>query len=57
MDQWEVHARVAGAAAAAAQAEGLARSPKDREQVELEAASIMRHAREATRVLMREGLI
>jgi malate dehydrogenase (oxaloacetate-decarboxylating) len=57
MDEWEVHARVAGAAAMAAQAEGLARAPKGREEVEREAARLMRHAREATGALMREGLI
>ncbi|HEY7648198.1 MAG TPA: NADP-dependent malic enzyme [Methylomirabilota bacterium] len=57
LDEWEIHARVAGAAALAAQAEGLARAPKGRDQVEREAANLMRQAREATRALMREGLI
>jgi malate dehydrogenase (oxaloacetate-decarboxylating) len=57
MDDWEVHVRVAGAAAMAAHGEGLARVGKGRQEVEADAASLMRQAREATRVLMREGLI
>ena len=57
MDEWEVHPRVAVAAAMTAQAEGLARLAKSREQIYGEAFRAMREAREATRVLMREGLI
>ncbi|MBI2015885.1 MAG: NADP-dependent malic enzyme, partial [Candidatus Rokubacteria bacterium] len=57
MDEWEVHPRVAVAAATQAQAQGVARLATPREQVYREAAKIMRDARETTRVLMREGLI
>jgi malate dehydrogenase (oxaloacetate-decarboxylating) len=57
MDEWEVHPRVAVATAMQAQAQGVARLAKPREQVYREAAKIMRDARETTRVLMREGLI
>jgi malate dehydrogenase (oxaloacetate-decarboxylating) len=57
MDEWEVHPRVAVAAAMAAQAEGLACLAKRGEQIYAEAVRAMREAREATRVLMREGLI
>jgi malate dehydrogenase (oxaloacetate-decarboxylating) len=57
MDEWEVHPRVAVAAAMGAQAQGVARLSKSREQLHAEAARAMREAREATRVLMREGLI
>ena len=57
MDEWEVHLRVAVAAATQAQAQGVARLATPREQVYREAARIMRDARETTRVLMREGLI
>jgi malate dehydrogenase (oxaloacetate-decarboxylating) len=57
MDEWEVHPRVAVAAATQAQAQGVARLATPREQVYREAARIMRDARETTRVLMREGLI
>lgn len=57
MDEWDAHPRVAVAAAMAAQAEGLARLTKRRDQVHAEAVRVMGQAREATRVLMREGLI
>jgi malate dehydrogenase (oxaloacetate-decarboxylating) len=57
MDEWEVHPRVAVAAAMAAQAEGLAGLTRNREQIHAEAVRAMNEAREATRVLMREGLI
>ncbi len=57
MDEWEVHPRVAVAAAMQAEAQGVARLAKPREQIHREAAKIMRDARETTRVLMREGLI
>jgi malate dehydrogenase (oxaloacetate-decarboxylating) len=57
MDEWEVHPQVAVAAAMAAQAEGLAGLTRSREQIHTEAVRAMSEAREATRVLMREGLI
>ncbi len=57
MDEWDVHPRVAAAAALQAQAQGVARLVKSREQVHDEAARTMRAARETTRVLLREGLI
>jgi malate dehydrogenase (oxaloacetate-decarboxylating) len=57
MDEWEVHPRVAVAAAMAAQAEGVARIAKPPDEVRSEAVKIMREARAATAVLMREGLI
>jgi malate dehydrogenase (oxaloacetate-decarboxylating) len=57
MDEWDVHPRVATAAAMTAQAQGVARLAKSREQVQAEAAKAMSDAREATRLLMREGLI
>jgi malate dehydrogenase (oxaloacetate-decarboxylating) len=57
MDEWEVFPRVAVAAGLAAQAEGVARLTKSREALHADAARIMRDAREAVSVLMREGLI
>ena len=57
MDEWDVHPRVAAAAAMTAQAQGVARLAKTREQVHQEAVKAMSDAREATRLLMREGLI
>jgi malate dehydrogenase (oxaloacetate-decarboxylating) len=57
MDEWDVHPRVAVAAAMAAQAQGLARTAASRERLHADAVRIMREARETVRVLMREGLI
>jgi malate dehydrogenase (oxaloacetate-decarboxylating) len=57
MDEWDVHPRVAVAAAMAAQAEGLARLAKTADEVADGAARVMREAREATQALMRAGLI
>ncbi len=57
MDEWEVHVRVAVAAATAAQREGLARVARSADDLAVEAARVMREAREATDVLMRAGLI
>lgn len=57
MDEWDVHPRVAVAAAMAAQAQGLARVTATREHLHAGAVRVMRDARETVRVLMREGLI
>ncbi len=57
MDEWEVYPRVAAATAATAQEEGVARLPKTREQVREAASDIIRQARAATQLLMRERLI
>jgi malate dehydrogenase (oxaloacetate-decarboxylating) len=57
MDEWEVFPRVAAAAGRAAQDEGVARLVKSREALHADAARIMRGAREAVGLLMREGLI
>jgi malate dehydrogenase (oxaloacetate-decarboxylating) len=57
MDEWDVHPRVAVAAAMAAQAEGLARVAGTAEEIAAGATRVMQAAREATAVLMRAGLI
>jgi malate dehydrogenase (oxaloacetate-decarboxylating) len=57
MDEWEVYPRVAAATAMQAQVQGLARLSKSREQLYKEARHIIHQAREATHLLMREGLI
>jgi hypothetical protein len=57
MDEWDVHPRVAVAAALAAQRQGVARFVKSDEEVRAGAVRVMREARETLRVLMREGLI
>jgi malate dehydrogenase (oxaloacetate-decarboxylating) len=57
MDEWEVHVRVAVAAATAAQREGLARVARGAEELAAGAARVMREAREATDALMKAGLI
>jgi malate dehydrogenase (oxaloacetate-decarboxylating) len=57
MDEFDVHPRVAVAAAMQAQAQGVARVARSREEVRAGAARTMRDAREMTSVLMREGLI
>jgi malate dehydrogenase (oxaloacetate-decarboxylating) len=57
MDEWEVYPRVAVATAMKAQEQGLARLSKSREQLHGEARRIIYQAREATRLLMQEGLI
>lgn len=57
MDEWALHPRVAVAAAAAAQEEGLARVTRAPEAVEAEARRLMQGARDATAALMRAGLI
>jgi malate dehydrogenase (oxaloacetate-decarboxylating) len=57
MDDWEVHVRVAVAAATEAQAQGLARVPLTTHQIETGARAVMQSARDATTALMRAGLI
>jgi malate dehydrogenase (oxaloacetate-decarboxylating) len=57
MDEWEVHPRLAVAAATAAQAHGLARLTRGTAEIEAEARRLMVAAREATTALMRAGLI
>jgi len=57
MDEWEVFPREAVATAMKAQEQGIARLSKAREQLYEEASKIIREAREATQLLMREGLI
>jgi malate dehydrogenase (oxaloacetate-decarboxylating) len=57
MDEWDVHLRLAVAAATAAQRLGLACVTKSADQVEAEARRLMGAAREATAVLMRSDLI
>lgn len=57
MDQMEVAARVATATALAAQRQGLARLSRDRDELYRGALDRISAAREATHVLMREGLI
>ncbi len=57
MDEWDVHLRVAVAAATEAQAQGVARVAKSRAEIHDAASRSMRNARETTRLLMREGLI
>ena len=57
MDEWEVFPREAVATAMKAQEQGIARLSKTSEQLYEEASKIIREAREATQLLMREGLI
>jgi malate dehydrogenase (oxaloacetate-decarboxylating) len=57
MDEWDVHVRVAVAAATAAQAEGVATVTRSAAEIEKDARRDMGAAREATTVLMRAGLI
>jgi malate dehydrogenase (oxaloacetate-decarboxylating) len=57
MDDIDLHPRVAVAAGMSAQAEGVARVERSAEAIEAAARKAMADAREATRVLMREGLI
>ena len=57
MDEWDVHPRLAVAAAMAAQAQGLARVARAADEIEADARRVMSAAREATAVLMRAGLI
>jgi malate dehydrogenase (oxaloacetate-decarboxylating) len=57
MDEWEVFPREAVAAALAAQAEGVARLRTPRAQLYDDACARIGNAREASRVLVQEGLI
>ncbi len=57
MDEWDVHPRVAVAAATEAQAQGVARIAKSPAEVHDAASKSMRDARATTRLLMRAGLI
>ena len=57
MDEWDVHLRVAVAAATEAQSQGVARVAKSRAEIHDAASRSMRDARETTRLLMRAGLI
>jgi malate dehydrogenase (oxaloacetate-decarboxylating) len=57
MDEWDVHVRVAVAAAMAAQAEGVARVARTAAEIEAHAHDRMQGARDATAALMRAGLI
>ena len=57
MDEWEVFPRVAAATALKAQEQGLAKTRKSREELYEGAARLIRQAREATHLLMKEGLI
>lgn len=57
MDEWEVAARVAVAAGTKAQEQGLARIAKSADALYAEAAARIKTARDATALLMREGII
>jgi malate dehydrogenase (oxaloacetate-decarboxylating) len=57
MDEWEVFPRTAVAAAMKAQEQGIARLSKSSQSLYEEAWQIMKQARDATTLLMREGLI
>ena len=57
MDEWEAYPSVAVATALKAQEQGLARLNKTREQLYEGAVKIIREARDATHLLMREGII
>jgi len=57
MDEWEVVPRVAAAAALKAQEQGLARLRKTGQELVEAAARKIKEARDATRVLMTEGVI
>jgi malate dehydrogenase (oxaloacetate-decarboxylating) len=57
MDDWEIYPREAVAAGLAAQAEGVAGLKKTRQELHREATARIRAAREASQLLLREGLI
>lgn len=57
MDEWEVYPRVATATAMKAQQQGIARLSKSAEQLYQEARTQILRARDATHLLMREGII
>lgn len=57
MDEWEVFPRVAATTALKAQEQGLAKTVKSWDELHEGAARLIKQAREATQLLMREGLI
>ena len=57
MDQWQVYPKVAVATALQAQAQGLAKVQTPEAQLHAEATRIIQRAREATQLLMKEGVI
>jgi malate dehydrogenase (oxaloacetate-decarboxylating) len=57
MDEWDVHPRLAVAAAMAAQTQGVARVARAADEIEADARRVRSAAREATAALMRAGLI
>ena len=57
MEEWEVVPRVAAATALKAQEQGLARVKKSRQELLEAAARKIKEARDATHVLMKEGVI
>lgn len=57
MDEREVYPRVAVATALKAQEQGLARLTRTREEQHARAVQLIGEARQATRLLMREGVI
>jgi malate dehydrogenase (oxaloacetate-decarboxylating) len=57
MDEWEVFPRTAVATAMKAQEQGIAMSARTNRELSDEANATIRQARQATRVLMREGII
>ena len=57
MDEWEVVPRVAAATAMKAQEQGFARIKQSRAQLLASATAKIREARDATHVLMKEGII
>lgn len=57
MDEWEVYPLVALAAARQAMTQGLARIHKDERSLYVEARKTILHARQATSIMMREGII
>jgi hypothetical protein len=57
MDQWEVFPHTAVRVAMKAQEQGVAGLSKDRDTLYEEAVKTIHNARQATKVLMREGVI
>ena len=57
MDEWEVYPRVAVACAQKSMDQGVARIKPSREELYQKATEIIRHAREATELLMKTGEI
>lgn len=57
MDEWKVFPRVAVATAMKAQEQGIAKLKKSQEQLHADAIKTITQARDATHLLMREGLI